>query len=80
MKFTYCAALLALAALSSASPALAQEVAKRGVAQDPPEPQAAPTEPITVSGSVAVLTDYRLRGVSQSDRNPAVQGSLTIAH
>ncbi|MEH3158589.1 MAG: TorF family putative porin [Sphingomonas taxi] len=80
MKFTYHAALLAATTLSFALPALAQEVAKPSVPQDTPEPQAAPTKPITVSGSVAVLTDYRLRGVSQSDRNPAVQGSMTIAH
>ena len=80
MKFTYSAALLALAALLSASPARAQEDATPGGPQDPPEPQTAQTKPITVSGSVAVLTDYRLRGVSQSDRDPAVQASLTIAH
>lgn len=80
MKFTHHAALLAVTALSFASPTLAQEVAKPSVPQDTPEPQAASTKPITVPGSVAVLTDYRLRGVSQSDRNPVVQGSLTIAH
>jgi len=80
MKFIYPAALLAMTAPSFASTALAQEVDKPSVPQGTAEPRAAPTKPITVSGSVAVLTDYRLRGVSQSDRNPAVQGSLTIAH
>jgi hypothetical protein len=80
MKFIHPAALLAVTALSFASPALAQELDKPSVPQDTAEPQAVPTKPITVSGSVAVLTDYRLRGVSQSDRHPAVQGSLTIAH
>lgn len=80
MKPTYPSALLALTALSFASPSLAQDVAKPGLPQDALPPQAATAEPITVSGSVAVLTDYRLRGVSQSDRKPAVQGSLTIAH
>lgn len=80
MSFTYSAAVIALAALAQASPAFSQEVVKPSVAQDTPEPQAVPATPITVSGSVAVLTDYRLRGVSQSDRDPAVQGSLTVAH
>lgn len=65
------ATTLISAALISIAPA---------VAQDTSEPQAPPAKPITVTGSVAVLTDYRLRGVSQSDRDPAVQGSLTVAH
>ena len=46
------------------------------VAADP----AAPPSAITVSGSVAIASDYRFRGVSQSDRQMAVQGGLTIAH
>jgi hypothetical protein len=33
-----------------------------------------------VSGSVGLVSDYRFRGVSQSDRNLAVQGGITIAH
>ena len=35
---------------------------------------------ITVSGSVALVTDYRFRGVSLSDGDPAIQGGLTIGH
>jgi uncharacterized protein (TIGR02001 family) len=64
MTFTYSVAGLAIVAAFCATPVLAQEVAG----------------PITVGGSVAVLTDYRLRGVSQSDDRPAVQGALTVAH
>lgn len=41
---------------------------------------ATPPSAITVSGSVAIASDYRFRGVSQSDRQMAVQGGLTIAH
>lgn len=37
-------------------------------------------EPITVSGSVTLVNDYRFRGVSQSDEEIALQGGLTIAH
>lgn len=36
--------------------------------------------PITVSGGVAVVSDYRFRGVSLSDKDFAVQPTLTIAH
>jgi len=50
-------------------------------AQESADPAAPPTSrPFTVSSSVAILTDYRLRGVSQSDRRPALQGALTVAH
>jgi uncharacterized protein (TIGR02001 family) len=42
--------------------------------------QDAPTKAFTVSGSAAVVSDYRFRGVSQSDKNAAVQGGITVAH
>lgn len=35
---------------------------------------------ITVTGNVALTTDYRFRGVSQSDGDPAIQGGITVAH
>ncbi|MFK3889441.1 TorF family putative porin [Sphingomonas sp. NPDC079357] len=40
----------------------------------------APPKAVTVSGSVGLVSDYRFRGVSQSDENLAVQGGFTIAH
>ena len=54
-----------LAALGCATPAVAQE---------------APPKPITVSGSVTLINDYRFRGVSQSDEEMAVQGGITATH
>lgn len=33
-----------------------------------------------VSGEVGVVSDYRYRGVSLSNRNPALQASMTIEH
>jgi uncharacterized protein (TIGR02001 family) len=42
-----------------------------------------PTDPprdITVSGGVTAVSDYRFRGISQSDRRPALQGSVTADH
>ena len=80
MTFIHSRAALALAALSLAAPALGQEGPGPDLPQDMQGSRAASTGAVTVSGSVAVLTDYRLRGVSQSDRDPAVQGALTVAH
>lgn len=40
--------------------------------------EAAPA--ITVSGSATLTSDYRFRGVSQTDEGMAVQGGITIAH
>lgn len=55
-----------VALAATAGPAFAQDTA--------------PPSPITISGSAAVVSDYRLRGVSQSDKDATVQASLTIAH
>ena len=52
--------------LTVSSPALAEETAP------PPD--------VTITGSVALVSDYRFRGVSQSDKGFAVQGGLTAAH
>lgn len=49
----------------------------------PAEAQAQDTAPppaVTVSGGATLVSDYRYRGVSQTDKRPAVQGSLTVAH
>jgi uncharacterized protein (TIGR02001 family) len=52
-------------ALLAATPALAQQES---------------TSPFTVSGSVGLTSDYRFRGVSQSDEELAVQGGIGITH
>ena len=41
---------------------------------------AAPPPAIGISGSAAIVSDYRFRGVSQSDRQMAVQAGLTVTH
>lgn len=64
--------LSALALLSLASPALAQDAGAPAEA-DPPSD-------ITVSGGVSVLSDYRFRGVSLTDNSFAVQGTININH
>ena len=60
--------LLAASILASAA------VATPAFAQDEAEPD------ITVSGNVALVTDYRFRGVSLSAGDPAIQGGIDIAH
>lgn len=56
----------ALLLAATATPAFADET-------DPPKP-------ITISGGATVVSDYRFRGVSQTDKNFAIQGTFTIAH
>ncbi|MCJ2187943.1 TorF family putative porin [Novosphingobium beihaiensis] len=36
--------------------------------------------PITISGDVTLVTDYRFRGVSLSGGDPAIQGGITVTH
>src|SRR3546814_13753478 len=59
-------ALLALSALS-ALPATAQA-------------QAIPSGPLTVSGGVSVVSDYRFRGLSRSDGKVEVQSTISVDH
>jgi uncharacterized protein (TIGR02001 family) len=40
----------------------------------------APPSDITVTGNVALTTDYRFRGVSLSGGDPAIQGGITVSH
>lgn len=48
--------------------------------QDKVPAETAPPPSITISGSAAIASDYRFRGVSQSDQEMTVQGGITIAH
>lgn len=56
---------LAAVLATAATPAFAQDEA---------------AAPITVSGSVALVSDYMFRGVSQTDEGMAIQGGLTVSH
>lgn len=35
---------------------------------------------VTITGSVALTSQYRLRGISQTDEDVAIQGGITVAH
>ncbi|GFZ86697.1 MULTISPECIES: TorF family putative porin [Sphingobium] len=57
--------LSALALAAMSAPAFAQDE---------------PTPDLTVTGNAAVVTDYRFRGISQTNKKIALQGGLTITH
>lgn len=49
-------------------------------AQTAAAPAAAPTPPYTLTGNVMLASDYTFRGVSQTNRKPAIQGGFDFAH
>jgi uncharacterized protein (TIGR02001 family) len=55
-----------LAASAAAVPALAQD--------------AAPPSDFTITGGATLTSDYRFRGVSQTDKKFAIQGTIGISH
>ena len=56
--------LSAIALLATAAPALAQD----------------DTKDFTLTGSAAIVSDYRFRGISQSNKRFAAQASATLTH
>jgi hypothetical protein len=71
---------IAVALLGAAAGAPAQSTAGDTMAGDTMAGDRAPPPAITVSGAAAIVSDYRFRGVSQSDREMAVQGGVIVAH
>ncbi len=61
------APVAAFVSLLSVAPAFAQDAA-------------IPAPDIAVSGSAMLISDYRFRGVSQSDDRMALQGGITLTH
>lgn len=61
--------------LLAATAAALTAIAVPASAQDTDPPQ-----DFTLTGSVALVSDYRFRGVSQSDEDFALQGGVTVAH
>lgn len=53
-------------------------VAAGVLAAAPALAQTAPPAPVTVSGGATLVSDYRLRGLSQSGRDPAAQASVGV--
>lgn len=59
------ATALALSAAAVSAPAFAQD---------------APADDFSITGSATLTSQYRLRGISQSDEDIAVQGGITVTH
>src|SRR5436305_1493693 len=57
---------------AAAASALAASAAS---AKDAPPPPA-----FTITGGATLVSDYRFRGISQTDRDIAVQGTATLSH
>ena len=70
MRKTIIAASLATAAFAVPTLASAQAAA----------PAAAPASPHTFTGNLAIVSDYRFRGISQTFKQPAIQGGLDYSH
>ena len=74
--------------LGAAVPAFAQDQPAQDTSNKSPLPPAAanaatpaaPASPFTITGSAAIVSQYRFRGLSQSDNKPVVQGTFTISH
>jgi uncharacterized protein (TIGR02001 family) len=62
-------AFFALAMASISAPAFADD-----------SEAAEETKAITINGTATVVSDYRFRGISQTDKSFAVQGSITATH
>ena len=67
--FSLSAACVAFGSMAAAAPAFAQD-------EEAEEAEG----PITISGSVTAISDYRFRGVSLSDKDFAIQPTITITH
>ncbi|MFN0045228.1 MAG: TorF family putative porin [Sphingorhabdus sp.] len=58
---------VAMGAFAAATPAFAQEAEEE-------------SGPITISGGITGVTDYRFRGVTLSDKDFAIQPTITVSH
>jgi uncharacterized protein (TIGR02001 family) len=67
---------LPFAVLLAAAPAMAQETGRA----PPPAPSEAPSAlpAFDISGEASLFSDYRFRGISRSDEDPAAQAGLTV--
>ena len=66
------------AALFMAAPAFAQDTPAEEAVEEPQD--LGTGGGLDLSGSISLLSDYRFRGVSRSDEDPAAQAQLTVSH
>jgi uncharacterized protein (TIGR02001 family) len=66
MRSSFVLPALLASAVAVAAPAFAQDTA--------------PPTPFTITGGATLISDYRFRGLSQTNKNFAVQGTLGVSH
>ena len=76
MRFTTLA--LGALALGTAAPALAQDNADPSAPVVPQDSVTSPPKAITVTGGATLISDYRFRGLTQTDKDGAVQGTVNV--
>lgn len=62
-------------ALLASLPLIAAGLAAPAIAED-----TAPPSAFTITGGATLVSDYRFRAISQSNKRVAIQGTLTVAH
>lgn len=65
--------IIALCAAAFGSFVMAPAASAQGSQSDPPPD-------VDVSATITAVSDYRFRGISLSDRDPAAQGSIDVSH
>ncbi|MGO4304651.1 MULTISPECIES: TorF family putative porin [unclassified Cupriavidus] len=80
MKKLSLAASATAALLSLAAPAAFAQAAAEAPAAPAAAPAAEEASPHTFTANVSLVTDYRYRGISQTNRRPAIQGGFDYAH
>jgi len=74
-------AVSALVLSSATLTAFAQSNVEAPAATEAPAPTAAPpVSPHTFTANVALVSDYRYRGLTQTNRRPAIQGGFDYSH
>ncbi|RDC59252.1 hypothetical protein HME9302_00439 [Alteripontixanthobacter maritimus] len=69
-----------LSAALIATPAMAQEASDKNTPFSDAGAETSPPGPVEVSGNVAVVSDYRFRGISFSGGDFALQGGIDVTH
>ena len=79
MRFHMTSAAAIAMAIVAAGPAFAQDASDPMQEPVPAEEEAA-APPIKVTGSSVIASEYRFRGLTQTDEGPALQATLTVSH
>jgi uncharacterized protein (TIGR02001 family) len=66
--------------LIALAPALIASVTTLAQAQSAAPAAAAPTPDWTITGNLSLASDYRFRGISQTNKQPALSGGFDVAH